>query len=108
MLSPAATISNSRIQASEVAVPAGKNGAIAGSPAVPLLKLTSAPSGPAHAAECPLVRTTPFVIARGVPTEVNVPLATPGQVSVGAEMVTPGPARVAAKVAAVAPEVTTN
>ena len=96
------------MHASYVDVPAGRNGAIAGSPAVPLVKLTSAPSGPAHAAECPFVNTIPLLIASGVPAAVNLPLATPAQVSVGDNTVTPAPASAEAKTVAGCDVVTTN
>ena len=73
---------------------------MAASPAAPSLKLTNAPSGPAHAAECPLVNTIPLLIANGVPAAVNVPLATAGHVSITFKIVTPDPASVDANVAA--------
>ena len=89
-------------------VPAGNKGAINGSVPPPDVKLTNAPSGPAQAAAWPFVNTMPLLMASGVPTEVNVPLATPGHVNTGFSMVTPGPASVDAKVAADAAVVTVS
>ena len=92
-------------------VPAGRKGAIAGSPAAPSLNEAvpgGGPYGPAHAAAWPVVRTIPPVIASKVAVEVNFPFATAGQVSEGDKIVTPGPASVDASIAAGCDVVTTN
>ena len=80
-----------------------------GSPGAPRLNDAvpgGGPYGPAAAVACPLVSIIPLVIDKRVPVTVNVPLATAGHVSEGFKIVTPGPASVAASVAAEPPGVT--
>ena len=67
-----------------------------------------APFGPTHAAECPLVKMIPLVIASNVPVDVNEPFATAGHVNTGLRTITPGPARVDASAAAGKEGVTTS
>jgi hypothetical protein len=97
-VSPLGTKSNSRTHASKVVVPARV--VSAASPGIPLLKLARLDSKPAVLIALPDVSTIPLSIVIGVVTDVNVPLATPAQLSVGADIVIPGPASLPANTAA--------
>ena len=113
-LVPLAVKSNTSEQPSK-SVPVRASAASEGSPGVPLFVLASVVSAPAAAVALPVVSTIPLLIGNVVPPPnsvpgltLKVPLATPAQVRTGADILMPGPAIVAAKVAADIPGVTVN
>ncbi len=98
-VSPLGTKSNWRMQASNVVAPASVVNAA--SPAAPSLVLARNDSGPLAFIALPLVSMMPVSIPKGVAVDTKSPLAAPGQVKTGLEMLMPGPDILEASIAAV-------